>query len=543
MIRKIINWTVGILLAFAALTAAYLAGRYSRPAVAVDNQSAELEELRSRQADAAIVRRVSQQMEDIAYQQKAVSDQERDHARQQSELALEMRDRAEQESRLARQAERRAKAAAEEAQQQRETAMALQKVAEEQRDQANYAKSVTDTLSYRTVGRTLGSSSYTQFEGGNYELAAKLAYNSWYMLENYGGNTYYAETFTALSQCSETTRSITTRKGGAVRAVFPIFGDGCVAVTDYGEIEIVRRGQGRQVVLQNEGYDFRDVLVGADGIYALSFNGPLCLVQTDGSVREIQLPKGEYMKLADCGNGQFLIASKRNLLSYNTTSGKVRSVMAFDRDLLSMAYCSKVAFLFFADGIAEKYAVDGTVAMWKANDGRRITAATYDRKLDVLLAGCDNGDVLVVDSNDKVIATFYGHNSRVTGMLIVNDIMITSSYDKNVFLWNLPFFRYSATQSLADVLGISSKQRNGTGHSVSQEWLNPVPLKLDSWPLSICQFGEYEIAVGTSAGNIIRYNVSSSDMARQIREKYNVALDMEEWDHYVGSTFQYISLE
>lgn len=544
MNQKYVNWIVAALLAFVALSFAFYAGKDKfKNSLSLDDTSAELEELRSSQADAAIVKRVSQQMEDIAYQQKAVSDQERDHARQQSELAIQMRDRAEQESRLAREAEKRANDAAKEAEEQREAAMTHQKMAEEQRDQANYAKSVTDTLNYRTLGRTLGSSSFTQYEGGNMELAAKLAYTSWYMLENYGGNTYYTETFTALSHSSETTSTLMTRKGGAVRAIYPLFSKGCVAVTDYGEIEVIKLGHQRNVLLQNEDYDFRDVWADESDIYALSFHGPLCKVGFDGRLQEIQIPSGDYLKMIDMNNGQLLIAAKRHILYFNLADGKVDWRIDLDRELLSITDYAAGVCLFYADGTSQLLGTSGTLVKININEGRPITAAYYNSRLNALLLGCNNGDILVINKDLKIIATVYGHNSRVTDMAIVDDVMITASYDKNVFIWNLPFFRISDTESLAHALGIPESRLGGGKHGASKEWLNPVPLKFDSWPLSICQFGDYEISIGTADGQITRYNVSASDMARQLKEKYDVVLSKEDWNHYVGSTVPYITFE
>ena len=50
----------------------------------------EMNRLEEAGKDAAIVKRVSQQMEDIAYQQKTISDRQRDRAEEQSILATRM---------------------------------------------------------------------------------------------------------------------------------------------------------------------------------------------------------------------------------------------------------------------------------------------------------------------------------------------------------------------------------------------------------------------------------------------------------------------
>ena len=116
--QPVIYWAATVLIAAAAATAAYFIGKGHADSVSDDIMD-ELEMLRQEQSDAAVVKRVSQQMEDIAYLQKTVSDQERDRAEQQSELAMAMRDRAEQESRIAREAQSKAMAAVKEAEAQK----------------------------------------------------------------------------------------------------------------------------------------------------------------------------------------------------------------------------------------------------------------------------------------------------------------------------------------------------------------------------------------------------------------------------------------
>lgn len=175
-----------VLAVVAVAVISFLVGKNASKETDKEDLLETIHSLQVEERDAAIVKRVSQQMEDIAYQQKAISDKQRDRAEEQSKLAIQMRDKAEVESRAAREAEGQAKLYAKEAEKsareadgQREIAISHQKMAEEQRDQANYAKSITDTLSYRTLGRTLGNLSVTQHETGNTEIANLLAYASW----------------------------------------------------------------------------------------------------------------------------------------------------------------------------------------------------------------------------------------------------------------------------------------------------------------------------------------------------------------------------
>ena len=68
-----------VLLVGVAVVSYQLGSRHSRKEMAAMQE--EMDRLREAEKDAAIVKRVSQQMEDIAYQQKFISDQQRDRAK------------------------------------------------------------------------------------------------------------------------------------------------------------------------------------------------------------------------------------------------------------------------------------------------------------------------------------------------------------------------------------------------------------------------------------------------------------------------------
>ena len=540
---RILGFAAVVLAVIAAAVIAFFAGKNHADNVS-DEVMAELESLRAGQSDAAIVKRVSQQMEDIAYQQKAVSDQERDRAEQQSELALAMRDRAEQESRLARDAEVKANEAAAEAEQQRANAMSHQMEAEQQRDAANYAKSVTDTLNFRALGRTLGSSSITLYENGNTELAAQLAYASWYFLNQYGGNTYQPESFNALSLCSDTKATITTRKGGTVRALHPLYGIGCVTVTDYGEIEVLRKvGVRRRVVLQDNKYDFRDVWADSTHIFALSLHGPLCKTDFTGFIQDIQIPAGHYLKMLDLGDGRIMIAARTHILIMDIASGIVVERKDLDRNLSTIARDKTGVCLFYEDGTSAR--LDGRMALLPADlsEGNRVTAAYYDDNLSALFLGLENGDIYLLDSFGNKLTAIVGHVGQITDIAVVGGIMVSSSYDKSVCLWNLPLLRFDDGKTFAQKLDIPVSRLGIEKDISTNEWLTPVSLPFQAWPLALCQFSADEIAVGTADGEVRRFNVSANDMAESLKSSGRTRMDRQDWEHYVGSTIPYIDFK
>ena len=316
----------------------------------------EMDRLVEAEKDAAIVKRVSQQMEDIAYQQKAISDQQRDRAEEQSVLATRNAARAEMESRAAREAEHKANAAADVAEKERANAERQQVIALEQRDQATYARNVADTLNRRTQARSLAVSSQVRREAGEADVADLLAYASWYFLKNNRGNQYYAETFKSLTQATDGIPRSRVRENGAVNAIAKIPGSPgqCIAVTNYGEVEwltAIQKDGTKQIeskqLLFNPTYDFRDVLVFGKQIYALSLKGPLCKLDFTGKLVTVPLAADDYFKMLQT-RGRLLVAGRRSLCWY--TDGKISESVPLDKTLSAIVERDGTVCLFYTDG-------------------------------------------------------------------------------------------------------------------------------------------------------------------------------------------------
>ena len=115
----------------------------------IDYLECLLKEAKQREAKAVVVRHVSKQMEEIAYQQKEISDKQRKEAELQASENFRMKLRVEEEWKKAVTAQQEALAAYRLADKQKA-------LAEERQYQAEYAKRVADTLTYLTLGRSLG---------------------------------------------------------------------------------------------------------------------------------------------------------------------------------------------------------------------------------------------------------------------------------------------------------------------------------------------------------------------------------------------------
>ena len=547
--QKFILPVIILAIAGIAVAVAYNVGKGQKE-VQLSELTEEVERLRAGEQEAAVVKRVSQQMEDIAYQQKAISDEQRDRAEEQSILATQNAERAEKESHAAREAEQKANAAAEEAKKERANAEEQQKIAEEQRDEATHAKNVADTLNIRTQARTLGITSQVRRESGDPEVADLLAYTSWYFLKNYRGNQYFSDTFKALMQAVGDPKRYRMRQNSAVSAISQVPGKvrQCVIVSNYGEVELLTANasgpnSGRitsYTLLNNTAYDFRDVLATSQCVYALTLKGTLCVIGYQGGLSTVLLPEDNYMKIIGVGN-KLLLAGHQSLCWYE--SGKVSAPIRLPKVLSTLVKRNNRICLFYADGGYAEMNLAGDVETKKPLVRGVVTAAHYDEAFECLLLGMKDGTVYPINKYNREVATMAAHRSKCASIAMQGTTVVTGGYDKMVYVWHMDNLRFASGLDFREEIKAAtvSATRLRNKKEIQAEWLVPVDLNYSGWTLSVC--GDYDkksVWVGTSNGNVIFQNVLADDMAQQLHRRINRNLTQNEWTRYVGSSIPYM---
>ena len=538
-----------VVLAAVAVAAYYMGRRQSRSELAVLQE--EMDRLMAAEKDAAIVKRVSQQMEDIAYQQKAISDQQRDRAEEQSILATQSAERAEMERLAARDAEQKANTAAEVAQKERANAERQQEIASEQRDEATHAKNVADTLNRRTQARSMAVSSQVRREANEPDVADALAYASWYFLKNNRGNQYFAETFKSLALATGGIPRYKVKENGAVNAIASVPGspEQCVVVTNYGEVEWLRammsdgsKQISSQPLLFNPTYDFRDVRVIDGNIYALSLKGPLCILDFTGKMETVALPEDDYFKLVPSGD-RLLVAGRKSLCWY--AGGTVSEGVTLDKTLSTLVERDGTLCLFYADGSYAEMNASGQMEEKKPLVPYVVTAAYYDQNSGCLLLGVEDGTVYPVNRYNRVMETLAAHKSRCMSITMLDPVVVTGGYDKKAFIWNMDNLLYDSGLSFRQELQTKSVgKRVSNSNEIPTEWLVPVDYAFDGWTLAVCADDDGKsVWVGTSAGNVMLLNSSADDMAQQLHKKLNRNLTQQEWIRYVGVSIPYMTFK
>ena len=511
----------------------------------------EMDRLMESEKDAAIVKRVSQQMEDIAYQQKAISDRQRDRAEEQSILATRNAARAEMESRAAHEAELKANASAELARKERANAEKQQAIAVEQRDEATLARNVADTLNRRTQARSLAVSSQVRREAGESEVADLLAYASWYFLKNNRGNQYYSETFKSLTMANGGIPRHKVKENGAVNAISQVPGSNreCVVATNYGEVSWLTAGQNGEnsriaakTLLFDPAYDFRDVKVMDGKVYALSLKGPLCILDFQGKLNAVSLADDDYFKLVSVGD-RLLVAGRNSLCWYE--GGKVSESVPAGKPLSAIVEREGAVCLFYSDGSYAEMDASGRIEEKKPLINYVVTAACYDKGTKCLLLGVEDGTVYPLNKYNRVMETMAAHKSRCVSIAMLDPVVITGGYDKKVFIWNMDNLLFESGLSFREELELKeAPKRVVNSKQVPTEWLVPVDYSYDGWTLAVCGDSDGKTAwVGTSSGNVQMLNSSADDMAQQLFGRLNRNLTQQEWTRYVGASIPYMTFK
>ncbi len=490
---------------------------------------------------ANVVQRVSKQLEEIAYQQKDISDRQREEAEKQTALAVEMRRRAEEEQLLARLAESRARVEAIRADSMRNQAERLAKLALDAQQVSEHDRRVMDTLSYRTLARSLGSTSISQRQSGNEELARMLTNAALVFLDRYKGNQYTPEVFTSLLQATmdNTTGlgSYNTKTNASIRGISSIDArDGFVAVTDYGDIFTINDQSDKvsgQRLLSNPKYSFRAVFGAEDYAYALDKNGALYMAPYQGKGRVVaQLYGSNFNHMLKLLDNRLLLGGRRELYVFDMDMNQVVHHMGLPRPIQTVIMLNGKIYIIFVDGTAMLLDDDFQLSNFDFKVNGVITSAIYVPKYRYYFLGMKDGDILVKDLRLNTVGTIIGHRSAITSLQYDKDLLMSTSMDTHVYMLYLP--------------KIQGAEYVFTDYSTElQEWVVPVDDMVSrsdngarSWPLCSILRND-ELVVGYHNGDILTMNYNLPEMRRRLRRNLQREFTPEEWTNYVSSTINY----
>lgn len=515
--RVIAEGIIGLVLLGA--TAAGIVGWYSEHK-RVSEMESQIAGLQKDQKRSVVLRSISNQMEDIAFQQKEISDEQREEALQQQRMADDMRQRAEVERQNALEAQHKAVVSEQQAQEARHVAENERLMAEHQRVQAEFSKRVADTLSYIALGRSLGSVAMAEEMSGNSELATLLAYASYLYTTRYKGDVYYPAVFQSLLLTSQGMRNYPKHRG-AVMCVYdlPAKEERIITADSYGTV-MTHHKQGDRLVSKtlfgDSKYDFRSAYVNKDGTFfaVVSRNGSLVCFEK-GTPRVIPLTGIENpMFVTSFDDNTLLVASNNGLAFYNINEKKIVASHNLNFRITCWSRYNNLPILF--DDKGRQHLVKGINEIsTSANPvSGRVTAFASSKNSKQQVYGMSDGTVYLFNEKTSKITKLVGHLSRISQIKLNSYKLLTSSYDGTVKFWN------TASEKIEPTTMVTT----------------------NSWIMDFCYDKKKEsIWIGDQEGVVTEALLSVPVMVDVLKKKLKRNLTTEEWNYYIGKNVPYES--
>lgn len=496
----------------------------------------ELEQMRSEAEQAAVVKRVSQQMEEIAYQQKALSDSAAEEARQQSVLARNNARKAEEESRRARQAQQEAQIERQNAEREAKVAMEAEREAIMMRDEAQLQRQKSDHLMYLTIARTLSGLAVTNFDNRNTEIGKVLTLQAYRMLRDGGGNLYTSEMYRAVAESLGLLHSFNMPTHSMVSDLdlLPAPHIGCVAVSSYGEVMMLtlRKGQTRaeqKLLFADKSYYFKSVVPMDDYIILMDQAGSLYTMTYDGRISEkwqtLNDVSVKYMYrlknnliVVRCSDRLIWVNTKNHKRLFEYVSNKPMETIYVqrdnDRNLLSI-------YLFLDGGLCRKLSPVGQLESEMQLGYTEPCGEAFVDQDGLIFVGLGSGHIF--HTMDGLQTNFINHHiSDINGVYVKDSVCLSLSFDHKICISDLRLMK------------------KGMEH----EWVEPAAYSVTGWPwavnVSSSPFIPMEIAwVGCSGGEVIQLPILMTEMGKALENAGIRNMTRAEWSEYVGNNLDY----
>ena len=476
-------------------------------------------QLQVKERRSAMDRKVSKQLEEIANGQQALSEERSREAIRQSEIAQAATLRSEVERHNALKAQAAAEQSAQEAISSYQMAERQREEANEQRRQAVHAKQVADTLNYISLGRTLGSQSFSIYRTGDTEIGNMLAYASYMFTRDYGGDLYASAVFQALIQSAGGRKRWSIHNGSVTDMDFFPGTSRMLTVSTYGEIMQHEMRNGHltsKLLFSNKNYCFRDVMVSKLGTgYALSHTGHLLIVTPERTetIRLENLTKPfrmEYMP----GERQLLVIGERHLAVVDLTTHKVTATKQLGFNIISASRRDSRPLLFDNKGRMHLVNSIDDIRDEKVPVRGTVTAYIYNKVEGLTAYGTMDGTIYIIDKARQV-HRLVGHLSQVTRLEIIGRRLYSSSYDGKLLFW-----------------------------MTGENQVKPITLlQAGSWITGFTQDEKKDyIWTGESNGTISQYLISLPLIAQRLKQNVKRNFTRDEWNYYVGKGIPYREL-
>ena len=455
-------------------------------------------------------RSVSEQMEDIAHGQQALSEERSQEAIRQAGIAQAATLRSEAERQNALKAQAAAETSAAEA-------LASYKMAEQQRQKAEYARMVADTLNYISLGRNLGSQSYSIYQAGDKELGNMLAYASYLYTHDYNGDLYTPAVYQALAQSAGGRHSWNIHNGSISRLDISPKDGRIFTVSTFGEI-FCHQIKGGQIqtsrLMSDKHYWFWDVYAAPNGkVCAISYTGHL-VVSDDHQPRIVHVDGvHKPFSLQSMNDGKLLLIFGENSLAlFDIATEKIIATRPLDFHVISTGKIGKTPILFDDRGHMHLVASIDKMTNEKVPVAGKVTACASSKKGNLTAYGMADGTIWLSDGSGKT-HKLVEHLSRVTKLKFIGHRLYSSSYDGRLLFWPI--------ESNSHFKAVTLYQ--------SANWLTDFTFSNDM---------DY-IWTSEHNGTLTQCLISLPKIAERLRQNVRRNFTPEEWNYYVGKGIPY----
>lgn len=479
----------------------------------------QITELQKAAGEAMVTQRISEQMEDIAFQQKEISDKQREAAESQKKIADIERGKAEMERSLAQTAERKALASAEEAERMRQLADEQKEEAVRNMQAAELARAQTDTLYHLSLGATLAQSALS-FGNNVNNLTRLLAYSSWYYTKEYGGDEYDENVFKAVLYSSNNFERINTILKGSVRSIKTVGINNrrwAIGVTDVGEIFCYNTNKEHRFFTTGN-LNFRDMdIIDAENFVTITSNGMVNILgytSMDTSLPEEKasttLQGTQWRKIRKLKNDNTLIAiSDKKAVWLDARTLNIIAEQPLEGDPTAIGFEDNIIHIFGKDNIhyiSEKPGIIAKMPLSKID--MRITAYHYVKGYNYHVIGTESGNIYIINNNGEITTTLTGHEGAITSLGDSYNFIISTSYDRGLKYWNI-----------------------SNGESI----LANFSVGFDKWPLTFdIDQKEEMIWIGNAEGHVNRYCINPTQNALSTQSLITSDFTKAQWDRYIG---------
>lgn len=511
--KNILIACMGILLVSSIAAGVYV---HHRDGERIKTLESIIGQLQVKEHRSAKDRKVSKQLEEIANGQQALSEERSREAIRQSEIAQAATLRSEVERHNALKAQAAAEQSAQEAISSYQMAERQREEANEQRRQAEHAKQVADTLNYISLGRTLGSQSFSIYRTGDTEIGNMLAYASYLFTSDYGGDLYAPAVFQALIQSAGGRQSWSIYNGSVSGMDFFPDTNRMLTVSTYGKIMRHEMKNGHlttKTLFSNKSYCFRDVIASKTGKgCALSHTGHLVIVTPEKTeiIRLENLTKPFRMEYMHDGR-QLLVIGERNLALVDLTTLKITATKQLDFNIISASRRDNRPLLFDNKGGMHLVNSIDDIQDEKVPVRGTITAYAYNKAEGLTAYGTMDGTIYVIDKGRQT-HRLVGHLSQVTWLKITGRRLYSSSYDGKLLFW-----------------------------MTGENQVKPITLlQAGSWITCFTQdAGKDYIWTGESNGTISQLLISLPLIGQRLKQNVKRNFTRDEWNYYVGKGIPY----